>query len=222
MRFCGFVLLLVVAAPRMSATPCVTGLLSTYEALGATGCQLGGFTVKDFAYSAITTNVSILDTDITVTPVFGPDSFGLLFSSTAFNISGSQFAHYLLAYTWDPGSIRSLEDILNTSTPVAPGIAKITTDACRDAAFVGAVCGTTIDTLVVSHDGITPSLINSVNYSPTIGTIGIRNTIELDTNGASSQFDSFGNVVFVPEPSAAFGMLCACGAMLLRRHFHWR
>jgi len=173
---------------------------------------MGPFTVKDFSYSSVSTNVAITDSDITVTPVFGPDSFGLLFSSTLWNISGSQFAHYLLAYTWDPGSIRSLEDILNTSTPVAPGVAKITTDACRDAAFVGAFCSTTVDTIVVSHDGITPNLVAAVNYSPPIGTIGIRNLIELDANGASSQFDSFSNTVFVPE---AGSWLMVLGGLLV-------
>ncbi len=215
MRSTGFLVLLAIAAPGAFAIPCVTGLLSAYEALGSTGCGVGPFTVKDFSFSTISANFTILDTDITVTPVFGPSSYGLTFSSPKFNISGNQFAHYLLAYTWDPSSIRSLEDILNTSTPVSPGIAKITTDACRDAAFVAVVCGTTVDTIVVSHDGVTPNLLASVNYSPPIATIGIRDTIELDANGASSQFNDFSNLVIVPEPSALVGCLVGFAAMFV-------
>jgi len=122
----------------------------------------------------------------------------------------------LLAYTWDPSPIRSLEDILNTSTPVFPGLAKITTDACRDAAFSGTSCPTSIDTLVVSHDGITPNLVASVAYVPPIATIGIRNTIELDANGASSQFTDFTNLVFVPEPATFAGTLFAVALILIR------
>jgi len=218
MRPIGLLFLLALSVPSVYASPCVSASLASYVALGAGGCGVGPFTVKDFSYSVVSANVAISGSDIMVTPVFGPDSFALLFSSTSWNISGSQFAHHLLAYTWDPGSIRSLEDILNTSTPVAPGVAKITTDACRDAAFVGNLCSTTVDSILVSHNGITPNLVAAVNYSPPIGTIGIRNLIELDANGASSQFDSFSNTVFVPEPGSwllvLVGLLWVAGRRL--------
>ena len=198
------------------AGPCVPDLLSNYEALGSGGCSVGPFNVKSFSYTLISSTVTIADTDITVTPIFGLGSFGLTFSSTKFDVSGTDSAKYLLAYTWDPGTVRSLEDILNTSTPVAPGFAQISTDACVDAAFSGASCSTFVDTIVVNHDGITPNLNASVAFSPTIGTVGIRNTIELDANGASSEFKDFSNILFVPEPSTVIGGLFAA-ALAFRR-----
>src|SRR6266403_5459039 len=93
-------------APPARAAVCIPNLLSNYEAWGSTGCGVGPCTVKDFSYTLIASNVVIADTDITVTPLFGPSRFGLQFSSTKFSVSGSEFAKYLLAYTWDPGDIR--------------------------------------------------------------------------------------------------------------------
>jgi len=78
--------LLALAAPAAFATPCALGLLSTYEALGSAGCDLGPFTVKDFNYTLIASSVTIADTDITVTPIFGASSFGLTFSSSKFDV----------------------------------------------------------------------------------------------------------------------------------------
>src|ERR1017187_5027637 len=43
--------------------------------------------------------------------------------------------NYLLAYTWDPGNIRSLEDILNNDPTTSPSQAKITTLDCEDGIF---------------------------------------------------------------------------------------
>ena len=216
MRSIGFLLLLAFgAAPELLADPCSIDSLSNYIALGSTGCQVGGLTVKDFSYSAISTTVTIAAGSITVTPFFGGYTVALTFSSSAFDVSGSDHAEYLLAYTWDPGDIRSLEDILNTSTPVFPGLAKITTDACEDAAFSGSICGTTTATVVVSHDGITPHLTDTVFFSPPVGILGIRNDILLEANGASSEFSSFSNQLTLPEPSSLVEGLTALALICL-------
>jgi hypothetical protein len=216
MRF--LVLLFLASAPALMAGPCVIDTLNNYEALGATGCQVGGLTIKDFTYTFVSGDVTVADTSITVTPTLGL-GLDLKFSSTGWNISTSgHSSKYVLAYTWDPGDIRSLEDVMNTSTPVFPGFAQITTDMCLDAAFTpGPTCSTSTASMLVSHNGITANTTAITNFSPTIGTLGVRNTILLDTTGgpgASSQFDSLENTLFVPEPSTLVSGLAALALML--------
>src|SRR5581483_4644374 len=155
-RACSWVgLLAVVAVPGLAAPLCTTTTLNNYEALGSGGCQIGGLTVVNFSYSFVSGSATIPDTSITVTPTFVGNQFGLTFSSPNFSVTGSASAVYLLAYTWDPGDIRSLEDILNANSPVFPGLAQITTVDCRDAAFTGSTCPNSTDTLVVSDNGLT-------------------------------------------------------------------
>ncbi len=217
MRVRGLTFLFVLAAaPGLFGSACVVDFLTNYEALGATGCQVGPFTVNNFSYTLVASTVNIPDTDITVTPVIGAGSFGLMFSSPDFDVTGNDFARYLLAYTWDPGDIRSLEDVLNTSTPVFPGVATITTDACEDSAFTGATCPTTDVTLVVFSNGNAATLTDTVGFSPGIGTVGIRDLIDMEANGASSEFTSFLNIVSTPEPSTLAEGLIAL-ALITRR-----
>jgi hypothetical protein len=201
MRMSRLLLLFILAAAHsLFAAACAPALLSVYDA-AAFSCDVGPYTVKNFSFSLISSTVTILDSDITVTPVFGPDTFGLNFASNKFNVTGTDSAKYLLAYTWDPGDIRGFLDEMDTDPPVFPGLAQITTDLCEDLAFAGSVCGTTQDTLVVSDNGVIINHTASVNFSPHIGTVGVRNTIELDGNGQSAVFTSFTNTVESPEPS---------------------
>jgi hypothetical protein len=208
-----FCLLTLGSVPGLAATLCTTGTLFSYEALGSGGCQIGALTVKDFTYVLVSGTVTIPDTSITVTPSIVSNTLGLTFASAQFSVTGADSAVYLLAYTWDPGDIRSLEDILNTNTPVFPGLAKISTLDCEDLAFSGAICLNPTDLVVVSHNGITANTPNSVSFTPPVGTLGIRNTIELDGNGASSEFTSFENLITIPEPSAAAPCLLLALAM---------
>jgi hypothetical protein len=224
MRFVGLIAaILFSCAPPLTASPCATDLLSNYILLTSTGCQVGPLTVKDFTFNLIAATVVINASDITVTPVFALNRFGLDFSSNSFAVSGSNFAHYLLAYTWDPGDIRSLEDVLGDPV-TAPGLGKITTDICEDAAFVGAFCPTTAATTSVFDDGIAPVLFSSVAFSPFIGVAGIRDTIQLDGNnhGSVKLFDFTNQLVVAPEPATfAEGLLALalCGGSLrLKRH----
>jgi hypothetical protein len=179
----------------------MTDFLSNYIALGATGCQVGSLTVDNFSFTTIASTVTILASNITVTPVVAANTVELSFTSPQFNISGSDMAQYLLAYTWDPGDIRGMEDIMYANSPVFPGFASVTTLACKDAAFTGAVCPTSTATLLVTDNGITANLMDSTTFSPPIGIVGVRNTLELDANGASSEIGGFSNLLTVPEPA---------------------
>lgn len=212
-------LMVLATAPGFATSLCVTGTLASYEALGAGGCTLDGHLVKSFSYSMISGTVTIPDTSIIVTPSVGFDSMWLTFSSTDFSVSGTDSAVYLLAYTWDPQDIRSLEDILNANSPVYPGLAMITTEDCEDAAFSGAACPTSTDTIVVSDDGHTLISPTSVSFSPPLTVLGIRDTIELDGNGASSEFTSFENLLTVPEPSTLEPCLLLAALVLGRLRF---
>src|SRR5262249_765932 len=101
------------AVPSLFAGVCGTALLSVYDAPSFT-CDMGPFTLKNFSFSSISSTVTILDSDITVTPDFGVNSFGLTFSSENFRVTGSDFAKYLLAYTVDPGDIRGFLELMDT------------------------------------------------------------------------------------------------------------
>ncbi len=74
------------ATPTLFAGPRVPDQLSNYILLGATGCQNGAFNVTDFSFSFISGNVTILSSDITVTPFSGTDFYGLDFTSPKFNL----------------------------------------------------------------------------------------------------------------------------------------
>src|ERR1035438_375610 len=101
--------LAICSAPGLAATICGTDTLANYVALGSGGCQIGGLTVTGFSSPFVAGTVSIPDTSITVTPSVVGDTLGLTFSSSLFNLSGSDSAKYMLDYTWDPGDIRSLD-----------------------------------------------------------------------------------------------------------------
>jgi hypothetical protein len=164
----------------------------------------GTLNVTNFAFTLVSSSgVTLADTDITVTPfIFASDRYGLTFSSPVFTstITGTEFANFEIDYTWDPNDIRSLEDVLDTSTPVAPGFVTVTTMACEGFAFSGITCSGPSASLTVSHDGITPHLFASVSF-PDVSTLGIRDIVAFNANGGSSEFRSFTNTVVTPEPS---------------------
>jgi hypothetical protein len=211
--------LAVCSAPGVAGTICVTDTLANYQALGSGGCQIGGLTVKDFSYDFVSGTVTIPASSITVTPSTVGDTLGLTFSSAQFNLTGSASSVYRLAYTWDPGDIRSLEDILNNDPTVSPGLARITTLDCEDAAFTP-TCLTSTDTVVVLDDGIHPILTDSVSFLSPVGTLGIQNTIELDANTSGiAEFTSIENEITIPEPSTVPPCLLVALLMFRRLRF---
>jgi hypothetical protein len=211
------ILLIPGLAPNLSAGICVSQSLANYIALGATGCQIGSLQADNFSFTTISSTVTILAGDITVTPVVAGNMLELMFTSSKFNVSGTDSANYLLAYTIDPGDIRGMEDIMNANSPVFPGLASVTTLACKDAAFTGAVCPTSTASLMTSDDGVTANLFDSTTFTPSIGTVGIRNTLELDANGMSSEIGGFSNVLITPEPATFVSGFLAFVSLYTRR-----
>jgi hypothetical protein len=190
------------------------GTLASYEALGATGCNVGPLLVNNFAFSVLSGSGSVTDSTIFVTPTH-PSSrvYGLNFASTGFTVTGSGSVMYLVGYTWDPtDDIQSLDDVMDPPIATPPGFSKVTTTGCLQAAFTGAVCSTSTTTVTVSQDGITPHLTDSASFAA-VAVLGIRNVIDLEGGGTgSASFDSFSNEVTIPEPATG---LTAVGCLAL-------
>ena len=222
MRFLSILLLPALAAATAVAprTACVTDTLDNYIKLGSTGCQVGPLGVVDFVFTPLLgNNVTILASDVTVSPKAPGPGYSLDITSPKFTASGAEVVKYLIGYTWDPGDIRSLDDILN-DPPTPPGFSSVTTVACLDAAFRGNICPTSTITLSV-FDGIGVQLTALASFSPPVSTLGIRNTFDIEGGGAdaggSATIISFGNQSTVPEPATA--LTCLAALALLRR---WR
>ncbi len=211
-------ILLLACAPALTASMCVTDLLSNYIALGATGCQVGSMNVVNFSFSTILSTVTINASDITVTPTVSAGTLELTFTSPKFDLSGSDMTRDLLAYTWDPGDVRGLEDIMSANSPTFPGFASVTTVACKDAAFTGTTCPTSTATLMVTDNGITANLTDFTTFSPSIGIVGVRNTLELDGNGARSDIAGFSNLIMLPEPATWMTSFALAALLVARRH----
>ena len=203
---------------------CTPSPLSSYIALGSAGCSVGHVVFYDFAFSVLTMGggaLPVAASAVDVDPAQIGESYQLKFSSTDFNVSGSEFVSYLLAYTVDPHPILTFEDVLQLNSPVFPGIASVNTDLCLHAPFAGAVCPTSTANVTVFDNGITSQPVDAVAFPPIppVHILGVRNEILLQANGASSEFSSFTNTVgFVPEPAGWLLAGPALAALLLCRH----
>lgn len=208
------VLLAAASVMTMYAAPaCISGnTLDTYVALGASGCDVGAVTAKDFAFSVVSFGggpTLLADTDIVVTTSISLNRYGLIFSAPGtpgFSVSGSQFVNYLIAYTWDPSAdLRGLEDILD------PGEVNIVTDGCVGVAFVGPLCGGTPIQLNVFQG--TKTQLKDKTFFPGVAVVGVRHNIGLDAKGTNARFDSLENYILLPEPGT--WTLAFAGLLLL-------
>jgi len=210
--------------------PCTMAPLTTYVGFSSTGCTFGSFTFKDFTFSVLGMSGGYTPLGaggITVNPAAAPGMLALNFGG-AFSVTGNESVDYLITYTVDPPPIiiHGWDLDLFTFTPVAPGLASITTDLCRTSAFSGAVCpagAANTFSLNVFHDGTGGSVTSTgVGFAPT-NVVGVRSSISLDGNGASADFASFTNTTdLIPEPSTFLliaGGLCALGLLRRRRRF---
>jgi hypothetical protein len=223
--------LLIGVAPPLLATPfvpppaCVANALDQYLLLDPAGCSIGDeVAFSGFSFAVVSTGggaIPVAASEIVVTPTAAGLASSLTFASTGFSVTGTEFATYQIGYTIDPHPILSgFEDVLDVSSPVFPGLASITTDLCLGAAFTGTSClfpGAS-DAVQVFHNGIVAQLTDSTTFMP-LALVGVLNTVDLQANGASADFESVTNTVtIVPEPATWFligsGLLCS---RLLRR-----
>jgi hypothetical protein len=209
----------LLAATAQPAPPCVPGTLASYLALPGEGCTISDdVSVMDFDFEVIDVNgVPLTPDEIDVTPVFGRiNRYGLLLSSDRFSVTGDEFARYRIDYVFDPTDIRSLEDVMGTLTPVAPGTATVDTFVCKGAPF-GPECTTETLQITVFHRGTEFDLQDSTLIDPPQRIVGVRHVIDLQANGASADFRSLENAVFVvPEPATWMLMLGGSALLALR------
>lgn len=215
-------------APVLFASTCVPDTLANYEALGSAGCTNGIFDVKDFTFTLLASTVPIEASDITVTPSLGSNAFGLDFTSPKFNVSGPNLIEFQIGYFWDPGDIRSADEVMNDPV-LPPGLSQLTVLGCENANFTGLVCPTTPFMLVLAATNPTETTVTaSQPFTPgTVTTVGYLDTVLLAGNGSGSAdiVDFKDSLTTVPEPSTLILVLLPLGAGVVRRfrrrlHFH--
>jgi hypothetical protein len=219
MRFTKLVSLWAFAvAPVLLATPCTTGTLASYIALGATGCMDGTFNVEDFTFTVISTTITVTTSDITVTPSTTANNFSLQFSSSLFNVTGTNSIDVQIGYLWDPGDISSLRELMN-DPPVFPGESSVTIDACLNANFVDNSCPTTQESTQLFDDQIVRTLNSVIVFPPGVTSLGMLDTIYLagNTTGSADITNFSDTVVATPEPATLLLVPAAAGVL-----FAWR
>ena len=225
MRFTKLVSLwALVAAPAILATPCTTGTLASYIALGSSGCMNGVFNVEDFTFTVMpTTTVAITADEITVTPMPTANNFGLQFSSTSlthnvFSVTGTDSIDVQIGYSWDPEDLSSLREVMN-DPPTGAGVSQITIDACENAFFTTGVCPTTLATaqLIDAPAQGKQILSATIIFPPGVTSLGMEDTISLAANGGTADITSLSDTVATPEPTTLLLVPAAVGVL-----FAWR
>ena len=188
------------SAPAFAAA-CAPATLLQYET--QVSCTIGALTLKQFSFQAI--NLlggglpadAITDAQIQVTPLVVSGSISFNFAG-AFHAAAGEDLQYIITYFYDPPPpiIHGEQIDLIGADPVT-----LQTGLCEGAAFVGAVCGATLQSLSAS----TGSPISAILiYGADVNMLGVRNVAELDSRSALvSMFSSFDNTTFLsPEPAA--------------------
>jgi hypothetical protein len=211
MRVAAWAFLGALAASGAHAAPmCMPDSLANYELLapGASGgCTVGPLDFHDFAFFVQASSggaTPVSDSNITVTPVMGPDRFGLTYSSNGFSVTSGQSIQYLLTYTIDPPPpiIHGFDVSFDVDGPTAPGLDTTTSVECLDAAFTGTTCPTSTVTQTVFDNGITSSRDSTVALPGFFTTLGDRTTITLDASmGGTANFTSLTESAITPEPA---------------------
>jgi hypothetical protein len=224
MRFTTLVSLwALAAAPMVLATPCTSGTLASYIALGSTGCMDGVFNVEDFTFNVISTAIPITANDINVIPSATSNNFSLQFSSSLFDVSGTNSIEVQIGYLWDVGDLGSLNEVMN-DPPVFPGQSSVIIDACENANFVANACPATLATALLLDNQVMRMLNATIIFPPDVTSLGMEDTIYLAGNGTgSADITNFSDTVMTPEPAtfvlvpAAAGVLFALRRRTLRR-----
>jgi hypothetical protein len=221
MRFTKLVSLwALAAAPVVLATPCTTGTLASYIALGSTGCMNGAFNVEDFTFSVISSTIPITANDIDVTPSATSSNFSLQFSSLLFDVSSTDSIEVQIGYLWDPEDLSSLREAMS-DPPVFPGESSITIDACENANFLPSGCPTTLATAQLFDNGEMRILNATVIFPPGVTSLAMLDTISLAGNGCGepvcADITNYSDTVATPEPATLVLVPAAAGVL-----FAWR
>jgi hypothetical protein len=139
------------------------------------------FTLSDFEFNDLGAT-PISATDVTVEPVLTSGEIIVRFSSLAFSATDDDGKRFSISYIVDapPVIFRFANEIVGTSTTVAPAQANVFTQAC---ATVGTVCppGTMVN-LHVFHAGFTGDLQDEA-FLPLSNYMTIENVVDLQARG---------------------------------------
>jgi hypothetical protein len=190
----------------------VTDTLDNYLLLPAAGCTIGDFNFKTFSFTNIA-GPAISASDITVVPFLAPGEMGLRFESASFTLAGAASSTHELDYIIDaPPIIHRFDDIMDSFTSVAPGVATVTTDVCA-AVLPATTCPPGTAVTVQVFDGIAPQLVDEASV-PLSNFMTVENEIKLEPNGALADFQAITNrQLLLPEPGTS--VLVAAGGLLL-------
>ena len=221
----GVVLLFTCVAAALGS-PCTTAPHSSYLSAGF-ACTISPqptFTFSDFAFSAMVTGgaPTLLDANgITVTPTnTTANSLALAFSSSGFSVDAGQSVQYVISYLVDPPppEIIHFNLALTPDPPTPAGLAQVSTQLCVGAAFANDSCPSTTESLIVYTNGTLSVLNDTVDFSGTVATLGVMDTITL--NGGSSPSDpasflSYEDTTITDLPEPASGLLGMIGVTLI-------
>ena len=130
---------LFLAAGAANASPCVSGSLADYIALGSGGCSIGDKTLSDFSAASFLTGAAAIDAaNVNVAAVGGAFNFGLDFSLTpnAPSLAGpTQLLDILLGYHVTGSSLIGASLGLGNSAATGDGAVTVVTNVCANGLF---------------------------------------------------------------------------------------
>jgi hypothetical protein len=210
------------------AAVCTPGTLDNFIALGASGCEVGAFSVKNFSFSSQTGDsfVPVAASEVNVNAALVGGSIQVNFGSDRFDITGDQKISAFLDYTIDPQP-PILDDMgfsFSSFSPVAPGFARLSADICAGGLLSNSCQGgafARLDLADFGHGNPNNVLSALFKFPSPVRLVDVRLSLDMQANGASSQIDGIGSVTdVVPEPSTfatVFGAALLGGVAALRR-----
>ena len=210
------------------AAVCTPGSLDTFIALGASGCEVGAFSVKNFSFSSQSGDnfVQVAPSDVDVNAALVGGSVQVNFGSDKFDITGDQRISAFLDYTIDPQP-PILDDMgiaFSAFSPVAPGFARLSADICAGGLLSNSCQGgafARLDLADFGHGNPNNVLSALFKFPNPVSLVDVRLSLDMQANGASSQIDGIGTVTdVVPEPSTfatVFGAALLGGVAGLRK-----
>lgn len=134
-----FAVTLLLAGGTANASPCVSGSLADYIALGSGGCTIGDKTLGDFSAASFLTGATAIDAaNVNVAAVGGPFNFGLDFTLTpnAPSLAGAmQLLDILLGYRVTGSSLIGASLGLGVSAATGDGAVTAITNVCGNGLF---------------------------------------------------------------------------------------